>query len=386
MKAPSRLQGAVALGIAGVAAVRLIRPWYRTWGTTIEEIARPMPLDNWIPVPSIVSTRAITIHSRPEQVWPWIVQMGEPPRAGFYSYTWIERLQGLEIENTPRILPDFQTLNVGDRLDEAGNMMVLAVKPGRYVALGPPADCDWLESTWVIALYPLGDDSTRLVARLRGRMNFRRMLSALPPTVWPFWLVIEPGVFVMERKMMLGIKRLAECSSRSDPATRDGRMRGESTRNNTANGVSIGGEIIIHRPVEEVFDLVADERNEPRYNPEMLRAEKTSDGPIGPGTPFHAEARSGRGIAAMTVEITAYERPRRLASTTHLASMDIQGELSFDPVPEGTRMRWSWHVQPRGLYRLFTPMIARVGRHQESRIWAGLKEYLEAHERADVSV
>lgn len=376
----------VALGLASMVAVRLIRSWYRTWGATSEEIERPMPLDERIPFPSLASTRATTIKARPEQVWPWIVQMGEPPRAGFYSYTWIERLQGLNIENTARILPDYQTLNVGDSLDAAGNMIVLAVKPGRFVALGPPADCDWLESTWVIALYPLGDNSTRLVTRLKGRMNFRLMLRALPPTVWPFWLVIEPGVFVMERRMMLEIKRLAERSARATLIGADGREEGMFAPKNRSAGVSIEGEIVIRRPIEEVFDLVADERNEPLYNPNMLRAEKTTDGPVGAGATFHAVTRSRGGFTEMTIEFTDYERPRRLASMTHLSSMDIHGSLTFDPVPDGTRMRWSWQVRPRGLYRLITPMIARTGRLQEERVWTGLKQYLETKEPAAVPV
>ena len=49
----------------------------------------------------------------------------------------------------------------------------------------------------------------------------------------------------------------------------------------------VEGEIIINRPVEEVFDFVADERNEPHYNPRMVRAEKISEGQIGSGTRFH---------------------------------------------------------------------------------------------------
>lgn len=31
--------------------------------------------------------------------------------------------------------------------------------------------------------------------------------------------------------------------------------------------IHIEGEIVINRPPEEVFDVVADERNEPKYNP-----------------------------------------------------------------------------------------------------------------------
>jgi hypothetical protein len=53
----------------------------------------------------------------------------------------------------------------------------------------------------------------------------------------------------------------------------------------------VEGEITISRPVEEAFDFVADERNEPRYNAHMVRAEQISEGPIGEGTRFHTELR-----------------------------------------------------------------------------------------------
>jgi hypothetical protein len=66
-----------------------------------------------------------------------------------------------------------------------------------------------------------------------------------------------------------------------------------------------------------------------------------------------------------------------LASSTHLSSMDVRGTLTFDTVSEGTRMRWQWDVEPRGVLRLMTPLIARMGRHQEETIWAGLKRLLE---------
>jgi hypothetical protein len=102
--------------------------------------------------------------------------------------------------------------------------------------------------------------------------------------------------------------------------------------------VHIEGEIIIDRPIQEVFDFVADERNEPRYNPRMLHAEQLSPGPIGLGTRFRAEMTSMGRPAAMTIENTGYERPRLLASTTRLSTMDITGVLLFDPVDGKTRM------------------------------------------------
>jgi uncharacterized protein YndB with AHSA1/START domain len=142
----------------------------------------------------------------------------------------------------------------------------------------------------------------------------------------------------------------------------------------------IEGELVIHRPVQEVFDFVADERNEPRYNPRICRAEQLSPGPIGRGTRFRAEAVTLGRTTGMTIEYTIYERPRRLASSIRMPAADITGTLRFDPVTNGTRMGWSWLVRPRGLYRLLSPVIVRVGRRQEQENWGGLKRFLEARE------
>lgn len=142
--------------------------------------------------------------------------------------------------------------------------------------------------------------------------------------------------------------------------------------------VRIDGQIVIDRPVEEVFDLVADERNEPRYNRHMRRAEQITDGPIGVGTRFRAEIRSIGRTIPMVTEITAYERPHRYASSTHLPIMDTKGTVTFESVPDGTRMRWSWEVEPRGILRVMRPLVALMGRRQEQRIWTGLKHLLEA--------
>ena len=88
--------------------------------------------------------------------------------------------------------------------------------------------------------------------------------------------------------------------------------------------VRVEGEIVIDRPAEEVFDFVADERNEPRYNPKMRRAEQISDGPIGVGTRFEAETVSMGRAVEMVIEFTGFERPRRIEETVHMSSMDLQ--------------------------------------------------------------
>jgi uncharacterized membrane protein len=146
----------------------------------------------------------------------------------------------------------------------------------------------------------------------------------------------------------------------------------------------VEGEIVIERPVEEVFDFVADERNEPRYNRRMSSAELLTPEPITSGSRFHAELRMmGRPID-MTVEFTEFERPRLLGSRTQSLprgrrglSMLTEGSLTFDEVAEGTRLRWSWQVETPGAMRLAAPLIKRMGQHQERQIWRALKRLLE---------
>ena len=142
----------------------------------------------------------------------------------------------------------------------------------------------------------------------------------------------------------------------------------------------VEGEIIIQRPAEDVFDFVADERNEPRYNPRMVVAELISDEPIGLGTRFRAELKTGRQTMPMTIELTGFDRPRRLASATHSSMMDTVGAIVFEPASAGTRMRWSWDVQPRGLPRLMPAVVGALGRRQERSIWGNLKRLLETEQ------
>jgi Polyketide cyclase / dehydrase and lipid transport len=141
----------------------------------------------------------------------------------------------------------------------------------------------------------------------------------------------------------------------------------------------IAGAIAIDRPVNAVFDFVTDERNEPLYNSALLRSDKVSDGPVGVGTRFHAIHKTARRPVAMDVQITAYDRPRRMTSRTTMSWSEIDGELTFDPEGDSTKMRWVWNVRPKGLAKLLWPFIGVIGRRSEMACWTQLKHYLESH-------
>jgi len=184
-----------------------IRPWHVRWGATDAEIALPMPGDDLVPSPGYVTNRAITIYARPAQIWPWLAQMGEAPRGGFYSYTTVERALGMHVVNASSLLPGYGHLAVGDTLDRAGNMVVKALAYEEYLVLGPPAGTPWGMSTWAIVLLPVDDERTRLVSRVRARVD------QWTPQMLGWLLLLDPGQFLMERKWLLGLKQRAEATA-----------------------------------------------------------------------------------------------------------------------------------------------------------------------------
>ncbi len=145
-------------------------------------------------------------------------------RGGFYSYDWFENLTGLDIHSTDRILPEFQDLKLGDVLPNGPKtpdegVTVAVIEPGRALVLHGtlvpgrpmkdyPIEYDqatpwWADWTWAFILDSLDERTTRLIARLRCDTK------GLGPALG-LYALIEPSHFMMERKMLLGIKQRAE--------------------------------------------------------------------------------------------------------------------------------------------------------------------------------
>lgn len=211
---PAPFARALATTIIGAAAAALlygavVRPWHLRWGASDAEVAAAVAGDELIPRPLAASTRGVTIAAAPEQIWPWIVQLGAE-RGGFYSHTWIEGMVGCQIVNADRVHPEWQGLQPGDTVKMCPGSSgppaysVISVDPGRALVLGHRAtaaerapDSEWFD-TWSFSLRPQPDGSTRLIVRSRLAVS----------AAW--WGVVEPGAFVMERGMLGGIKARAE--------------------------------------------------------------------------------------------------------------------------------------------------------------------------------
>ena len=185
------------LALFGTTATALyalvIRPWHLRWGAAAEDEKRELPGDELLPEDGTQILHAVTIDAPVEEVWPWLAQLGQD-RGGFYSYEWLENLAGCQMENAPRIRPEWQHRELGEtvHLHPAGGLRVSVFEPGH--ALG-------LEGWGTFALEPVGARRTRLIAR----GGVPRGLGAVA-----YGMLMEIPHFLMERRMLLGIKERAE--------------------------------------------------------------------------------------------------------------------------------------------------------------------------------
>lgn len=202
MRAPSpRLVAALAVS-AGVALLPLARTWGLQWGATEAELDAPLPGDDIVPSPGLVATRGITIDAPAEQVWPWLVQLGQG-RGGFYSYDWLENLVGLGIHSAQRIEPRWQELAPGDevRLARSAALAVTVLDPPHALVLTAP-DATF---SWAFTLQPGRFRTTRLVVRERYAT----------PQWWaaPVNEVVGAVSTVMSRRMLIGIRQRAQAAA-----------------------------------------------------------------------------------------------------------------------------------------------------------------------------
>ncbi len=214
MRRRTLLAIAESIIVAGATAVTVyvaaVRPRHMRWGATDEEVARVLPGDETVPRALMVATRAVTINATPDDIWPWLMQIGRG-HAGLYTYGWVERLLRLDIRGNDRILPEAPRLAEGDEVPGIGT--VLAVEPRRALVI-ELADPAWGAVSWTLVLDPLDARRTRLLSRTRYDVRWRDLLRQLPPRYTAVFPLVDPCEFLALRKMLLGIKARAEALAR----------------------------------------------------------------------------------------------------------------------------------------------------------------------------
>jgi hypothetical protein len=170
------------------------RPRSLSWGATDEEVNRQMSGDHILEQPTFIATRAISIEASPEEIWPWIIQIGYK-RAGFYSY---DRLDNDGIHSSDIILPEYRGLRVGDLIPMTKeiNAVVTELDPHRSMVM------DFQPWVWSWGLYETDLGYTRLVTRVYYHTG--SIISNF---------TVDAFEIIMMRKCLLGIKQRVEANA-----------------------------------------------------------------------------------------------------------------------------------------------------------------------------
>jgi hypothetical protein len=197
MRARTGLKILTIAAAVTVTYVKIWRPWELTWGATPDEVSRPLPGDDLVTRPTFNATRAISIDAPPEEIWPWLVQVGNK-RAGWYSY---DLLDNLGRSSARRIIPELQHLAPGDIVpmspDGTQGIQVYSLDRPNSMIWGTPGDTSWV---WQLDARPNG---ARVITRIRSRIRWQPISIA-------YSVLMEIGDFWMIRKMLLNLRDRAE--------------------------------------------------------------------------------------------------------------------------------------------------------------------------------
>lgn len=187
-----RLAGAIATAFLSQRPVRPLD----------DEARRPLPGDELVPA-KVQWTNGVTIHARPSDIWPWLVQAG-CRRAGVYSY---DGLDNGGVRSADQIIPEFQHIEVGDVLPWTptadDGFIVRAVESERALVLGEETG----SFTWTFVLEPTDETTTRLLTRVRA-WHKHLATRLLLEFVW------HPIHFGMQRRQLLNLKQRVEVGTR----------------------------------------------------------------------------------------------------------------------------------------------------------------------------
>ena len=218
-------------GAAGVGAAvygRCVRPRLMRWGATDEEVAASFPGAELVPEGRRAATMAVTIEAPPEQVWPWLVQLGGD-RGGWYSW---DRLDNRGRPSAQEVHPEWQDLALGDyvkymtKTGPVDAWEVAALEPNRFLGLRGLADlrgrnldpdqprpAAYIEGLWGFQLKELPGGRTRLVIG-----GYQTLRPAWLQRIVDYWLYI-PVVWIMQARMLAVLKRNIERAANAERGT-----------------------------------------------------------------------------------------------------------------------------------------------------------------------
>lgn len=136
--------------------------------------------------------------------------------------------------------------------------------------------------------------------------------------------------------------------------------------------------VVIDRPVEEVFAVLADLENDPKWRREWADAAKTSEGPLGVGARVCLGGQVLRWRMEAEYEVTEYEPNRMAAWKTVRGPLPLTFWRKVEQGEGGTRVTIGYDAKLRGPGKLAMTLVTPMGRRALAGDFPTLKELMEA--------
>jgi uncharacterized protein YndB with AHSA1/START domain len=131
---------------------------------------------------------------------------------------------------------------------------------------------------------------------------------------------------------------------------------------------------VINKPVDVVFQTVVDVANFPKWNPTTPSARKLTAGEIGEGTRFELEIK---GIGKVPQELREFERNKRVRLVPSMKFLSGGHRFLFTAQGASTRIDHELEMTPKGLFKIFSPLMGIMGRKNLRDTANALQRYLE---------
>ena len=133
-------------------------------------------------------------------------------------------------------------------------------------------------------------------------------------------------------------------------------------------------EVSVARPRAEVFDLMADARNETAWNSQVTSSELVSQEPIGADSRFVTVNRG----QSYDATFTTYDPPNEIAFDVVGKTLEIVGRFRFSDLGGGTVLRATFDMTPLGFMKVLLPLMAPMVRRDFPKQLNSFKTFCEA--------
>jgi len=134
----------------------------------------------------------------------------------------------------------------------------------------------------------------------------------------------------------------------------------------------------IARTPEDVFNFVADVRNDPKWHTDVIEATLAQGDGKTVGSMYEIKVKPQMGMTGGTVNVASYDAPRRIVFDVDMGKMKPTTTFTVQAEGTGARISRKVEVEPTGMMKLMAPLMSGMFRKRNEKFLGNLKRVMES--------